>query len=112
MTGTMRVAMLRGRRDVSVEEVPVPEPGPGEVLLRVDTALICGTDAKVFRRGYHARMLRPPCAFGHEYCGTVDALGEGVEGFAVGDAVVGANSAPCGKCPFCARGRPPRCTET
>ena len=64
MTATMRGVMLRGAEDASVVEVPLPEPGPGEVVIRVEAALTCGTDAKVFRRGYHARMLTPPCLFG------------------------------------------------
>lgn len=108
---TMRAARLEGRRDVRMVEVPRPTSGPGEVLLRIDAALTCGTDAKVFRRGYHARMIQPPALFGHEYTGTIEAVGEGVEGFEVGDAVVGANSAPCGVCEFCRRGRPALCDD-
>lgn len=107
----MRAAVLRGREDVVVETVARPSPGPGEVLLRIDAALTCGTDAKVFRRGYHARMLRPPCLFGHEYAGTVEEVGSGVARFRPGDAVVGANSAPCGACDFCSRGRESLCED-
>lgn len=111
MTATMRAAVLRGREDVAIEDVPLPRPGPGEVVLRIRAALTCGTDAKVFRRGYHARMLRPPCLFGHEYAGTVAEVGEGVTAFREGDDVVGANSAPCGVCEFCRRGRESLCDD-
>jgi L-iditol 2-dehydrogenase len=107
----MRAVELRGARSVALVEVPRPVAGPGEVLLRVDAALTCGTDAKVFRRGYHARMLRAPCLFGHEYAGVVEEAGAGVERFRPGDAVVGANSAPCGDCEYCAKGKEALCDD-
>jgi L-iditol 2-dehydrogenase len=108
---TMRGLILRGARDVELVEVPRPDPGPGEVVLRVDAALTCGTDAKVYRRGYHARMLQPPCLFGHEYAGTVAAVGDGVTSVSEGDAVVGGNSAPCGRCDYCREGRSALCDD-
>lgn len=111
MSTTMRGVQLRGARDAVTLNVPMPTPGPGELVLRVDAALTCGTDAKVYRRGYHARMLTPPCLIGHEYTGTVTEVGEGVLGFAPGDAVVGANSAPCGTCSYCAAGREALCDD-
>ncbi len=107
----MRAAVLHGREDVRLERVPIPEPGPGEVVLRARAALTCGTDVKVFRRGYHARMIVPPALFGHEAAGEIAALGEGVSGFAIGDRVVAANSAPCGECGYCRRGRPALCDD-
>jgi L-iditol 2-dehydrogenase len=81
------------------------------VRVRVRAALTCGTDAKVFRRGYHARMIQPPALFGHEMAGVVDAVGEGVTAFAPGTPVVAANSAPCGRCDFCRRGRESLCDD-
>ncbi len=107
----MRVAILRGARDVVVEDRPVPEPGRGEVVLRVDAALTGGTDAKVYRRGYHARMLAPPCPIGHEYAGTVAVVGAGVTTVSEGDAVVGGNSAPCGECRYCKEDREALCDD-
>lgn len=98
---TMQAAVLYGKEDVRVESVPVPAIGPGEILVRVRAALTCGTDLKVFLRGYHARMIQPPALFGHEVAGDVIALGQGVQGFKVGDRVVAANSAPCDNCFFC-----------
>jgi L-iditol 2-dehydrogenase len=111
MTGTMHAAVLYGKEDVRLESVPVPEIGPGDLLVRVRTALTCGTDVKVFRRGYHARMIQPPALFGHEMAGDVVATGEGVARFHVGDRVVAANSAPCDECFFCLRGQQTLCED-
>jgi L-iditol 2-dehydrogenase len=107
----MRAAVLHGREDVRVEWVPVPRPGAGEVLLRNRVALTCGTDVKVFRRGYHARMLTPPALFGHELAGVVEEVGPGVAGPAPGTPVVVANSAPCGACEYCLALRPSLCDD-
>ena len=108
---TMRAAVLHGREDIRIEQVPVPEAGPGEIIVQVGAALTCGTDLKVFRRGYHARMIVPPALFGHELAGTVVQAGEGVTDFASGDRVVALNSAPCGECYFCSRGQENLCDD-
>jgi len=107
----MRAAVLYGAEDVRLEDLPVPACGPGEVRVRVSAALTCGTDAKVFRRGYHARMIVPPAVFGHEFAGVVEAVGDGVTGFAPGDRVVAANSAPCGQCFYCQRNQSELCDD-
>ncbi|MGD0940809.1 MAG: zinc-binding dehydrogenase [Terracidiphilus sp.] len=109
--GTMNAAVLHGREDVRIERVPVPEAGPGELIVSVGAALTCGTDLKVFRRGYHARMIVPPALFGHELAGTIVQAGEGVTNFASGDRVVALNSAPCGQCYFCERGQENLCDD-
>jgi L-iditol 2-dehydrogenase len=111
MATTMQAAVLHGREDVRIEQVPVPEAGPGELIVRVGAALTCGTDLKVFRRGYHAKMIRPPALFGHELAGTVVELGAGVENFKQGDRVVALNSAPCGACYYCKRGQENLCDD-
>ena len=108
---TMRAAVLHGREDIRIEQVPVPEAAPGEIIVQVGAALTCGTDLKVFRRGYHARMIVPPALFGHELAGTVVQAGAGVTGFAAGDRVVALNSAPCGECYFCKRGQENLCDD-
>lgn len=108
---TMRAAVLHGREDIRIESVPVPQAEPGELIVQVGAALTCGTDLKVFRRGYHARMIVPPALFGHELAGTVVDAGQGVAGFATGDRVVALNSAPCGSCYFCARGQENLCDD-
>ncbi len=96
----MQAAVLYGREDLRLEQVPRPAAGPGELVLRVGAALTCGTDLKVFRRGYHARMLQPPVLFGHEVAGTVIEAGESAA-FKPGQRVVALNSAPCGQCFYC-----------
>ncbi len=109
--GTMQAAVLHGREDIRIEQVPIPKAETGELVVRVGAALTCGTDLKVFRRGYHARMIVPPALFGHELAGTVVQAGEGVEDFAPGDRVVALNSAPCGNCFFCERGQENLCDD-
>ena len=103
MNSHMMAAVLYGKEHLQVEPVAVPTIESGDILVRVKVALTCGTDVKVFRRGYHARMIVPPAVFGHELAGDVVAVGEDVTRFAVGDRVVAANSAPCDKCYFCRR---------
>lgn len=95
----MKAAVLYGKEDVRVEEV-APQPlKPGEVRIRIEAALTCGTDLKVFKRGYHAKMIVPPAVFGHELAGLISES-ESSE-WRAGDRVVVANSAPCGECFFC-----------
>jgi L-iditol 2-dehydrogenase len=108
---TMQAAVLHGREDIRIESVPVPLAGPGELIVEVGAALTCGTDLKVFRRGYHARMIVPPALFGHELAGTVVQAGAGVTDFAPGNRVVALNSAPCGECYFCERGQENLCDD-
>jgi L-iditol 2-dehydrogenase len=107
----MQAAILYGKEDVRLESVPIPDIGPGELLVRVRTALTCGTDVKVFRRGYHAKMIRPPALFGHEMAGDVVAVGEGVANFRPGQRIVAANSAPCDRCFFCQHGQQNLCQD-
>lgn len=105
----MKAAVLHGREDVRVEEVAERVLAPGEVRVRVEAALTCGTDLKVFKRGYHAKMLTPPCVFGHELAGVVAESTDAT--WAVGERVVAANSAPCGECFFCGRDQPNLCDD-
>jgi L-iditol 2-dehydrogenase len=97
----MTAAVLYGKRDVRIEQIPIPRVEPGEVLVRIKAALTCGTDLKVYRQGFHARMIVPPSVFGHELSGVVEEVGEGVESFSPGMRVVTANSGPCNECFFC-----------
>jgi L-iditol 2-dehydrogenase len=107
----MMAAVLYGKEHLQVEPVAVPTIESGDILVRVKVALTCGTDVKVFRRGYHARMIVPPAVFGHELAGDVVAIGEDVTNFTVGQRVVAANSAPCGECFFCHRGLENLCED-
>src|ERR1035438_5487003 len=90
----MMAAVLYGKENLQVEPVAVPTIESGDILVRVKVALTCGTDVKVFRRGYHARMIVPPAVFGHELAGDVVAVGSDVTRFSLGQRVVAANSAP------------------
>ena len=96
----MRALLYHGPGDLRVEEVPRPEPGPGDVLVQVEVALTDGTDAKALRRGHPLLLSEVPSPFGHEFCG-IDV--------ATGRRVVAANSAPCGECPPCRRGEETLC---
>ncbi|HLU49332.1 MAG TPA: alcohol dehydrogenase catalytic domain-containing protein, partial [Planctomycetota bacterium] len=75
---TRRVVWLIGPEEIEIRKMPVPEPGRGEILVRIDAATTCGTDVKVFRRGGHPRMIRVPAPFGHELAGTIARCGTGV----------------------------------
>jgi L-iditol 2-dehydrogenase len=94
---TMQAAVYRAVDEVMTETVAVPEIGPGEVLVRIDTCGICGTDLKKIHTGSHSA----PRVFGHEMAGTIAAVGEGVCGFAVGDRVMAFHHIPCGRCFYC-----------
>jgi L-iditol 2-dehydrogenase len=91
----VKALIFHGPSDVRLEDVPRPEPGPGDVLVQVEVALTDSTDAKAFARGHPVLLGPPPSPFGHEFCG-VDV--------ATGKRVVAANSAPCGECAPCRRG--------
>ncbi len=107
----MMAAVLYGKENLKVEPVAVPSIGPGDVLVRVRAALTCGTDVKVFRRGYHARMIVPPALFGHELAGDVIAVGDEVTRFRAGHRIMAANSAPCNQCFYCKRGNENLCED-
>ncbi|MHB8301218.1 MAG: zinc-dependent alcohol dehydrogenase [Acidobacteriaceae bacterium] len=111
MGNEMNAAILYGKEDVRMERLPVPRARVGELVVRVHAALTCGTDMKVYRRGYHAKMLRPPIPFGHEFAGIVSEVGAGATGFREGDRVVAVNSAPCGVCYFCQREQENLCDD-
>lgn len=97
----MLAALLYGQEDLRLEDVNDPIPNTGEVVIKVHAATTCGTDLKVWKRGGHAKMLKPPTLFGHEAAGEIVAVGAGVTEWKIGDAVVANNSAPCGHCFFC-----------
>jgi len=96
---TMQAAVYHGKNDVRVESVPVPKIGAGELLVRVHTCGICGTDLKKISTGSHSA----PRIFGHEIAGEVAAIGEGVSGFKIGERVMVFHHIPCGACYYCER---------
>ena len=93
MKSHMMAAVLYGKEHLQVEPVAVPSIDRGDILVRVKAALTCGTEVKVFRRGYHARMIVPPAVFGHELAGDVVAVGQDVTAFRPGQRVVAAQPA-------------------
>lgn len=101
----MRAAVYRGPGDLRIEEIAVPEVGPGEMLVRVDVSGVCGTDVKKIQKG----LLPGPRVFGHEIAGTVARLGAGVTRFREGERVVLHHHIPCGSCFFCERGAYAQC---
>ena len=111
VNGQMTAAVLYGKEDVKIEKVPIPAVGEGEVLIKVQVALTCGTDLKVYQRGYHARMIVPPALFGHELAGIVQETGANVRGFRKGMRVVALNSAPCQQCFYCSKHQENLCED-
>jgi L-iditol 2-dehydrogenase len=105
----VKAAVLHGKEDVRIEEVPERPLAPGEVRVRIGAALTCGTDLKVFKRGYHARMIVPPAVFGHELAGTITETQSSE--WRIGERVVVANSAPCGDCFFCRHAQENLCDD-
>src|SRR5580698_8748102 len=102
---TMRAVVYRGINDMRLETVPVPQIGPGELLIKIATCGVCGTDLKKIHMGSHSA----PRIFGHEMAGTVAQVGEGVTGFAVGDRVMSFHHVPCGECYYCRKQTPAQC---
>jgi L-iditol 2-dehydrogenase len=110
--GHMTAAVLYGREDMKIERVGIPTLGEDEVLVRVQVALTCGTDLKVWKQGSHPRMIQPPALFGHELAGVVELKGSAVNGgVKKGMRVVPSNSAPCNVCLYCRKGQPNLCED-
>src|SRR5215831_2380818 len=108
----MVAAVLHGPEDLKIETVDIPAVGAGDLLIRVMAALPCGTDFKVWKQGYHARMIQPPAIFGHELAGIVEEAGAAVQDrFRKGMRVVAANSAPCRECYFCLKHQENLCED-
>ena len=112
----MKAAILHGKEQIRIEEVAPRPLQPGEVRIDIQAALTCGTDLKVFKRGYHVKMIVPPAVFGHELAGVISEIRSSKSkvrnwDWRVGDRVVAANSAPCGDCFFCQRGQENLCDD-
>jgi L-iditol 2-dehydrogenase len=112
----VKAAVLHGKEDVRIEEIAPRALLPGEVRLRIEAALTCGTDLKVFKRGYHAKMIVPPAVFGHELAGVISEVRSetsevGSQEWKIGERVVVANSAPCGGCFFCKNNQENLCED-
>ncbi len=99
----MKAVLYYGPENIKYEDVRIRPLQKGEVLVKIMSALTCGTDVKTYRRGHPVLIKSIPSGFGHEFSGIVEKVGDGVTKFSVGDRVVAANSAPCGECFFCKR---------
>jgi L-iditol 2-dehydrogenase len=106
--GRVLQSLLTSPRHLELRETPIPDPGPGELVVRVDVALTCGTDLKTFRRGHP--LFPFPTPIGHEFSGTVARAGSGTA-FREGDPVALVPSAPCERCASCRRGLENLCDE-
>ena len=107
----MRAALLYGVKDLKIESINVPEVGPGEVLARVRAATTCGTDVKIFQRGYVTGVIKIPTVFGHEWAGDIVKVGDGVSWIKEGMRVRAGNSAPCLRCRMCQKGKYNLCED-
>lgn len=103
----MKAVVFREIGRVEPADVPRPEPGPGEVVIRVGYCGICGSDVEAL----HTGMYEPGLVIGHEFAGTIDELGADVEGWQRGDRVVASDAFPCGQCAACRQGRPEGCAD-
>jgi len=100
----MNAALLYGVKDLKVENIDIPEIGLGEILVKVRAATTCGTDVKIFQRGYVSGVIQYPTVFGHEWAGDVVKVGEGVSWLKEGMRVRAGNSSPCLRCKMCQKG--------
>ncbi len=105
----MKAVLFYAPGDIRFEETARPQAGPGEVVLKIEAALTCGTDLKTYKRGHPVLIKKIPSVFGHELAGVIAQVGPGVVDFEVGQRVVAANSAPCGHCFYCQRERSSLC---
>jgi L-iditol 2-dehydrogenase len=98
----MKQAILAKPGSIEIRDTPVPAPAEGELVVKINTSLTCGTDLKAYKRGH--TLIPMPGPFGHEYSGTVAAAGRGVSDYKEGDPVMGVHSAPCNECRYCRKG--------
>ena len=103
---TMRATVFHGKDDIRLETVPLPHPGPGDVVIRITLTTICGTDLHIVRGEY---PVRPGLVIGHEPVGVIAEIGVGVTGYAVGDRVLVGAITPCGQCNACLSGHQSQC---
>ena len=106
----MKAIVAHAAKDLRIEVHPRPEPGPGQVLIRMKTGGICGSDLHYFNHGgFGPITLKQPMVLGHEVAGVIETLGEGVDALTIGQLVAVSPSRPCGSCEYCREGRPNHC---
>src|SRR5215813_10762924 len=105
-TETMNALVFRAPHQIGIEQVPIPKPGYGEVVIKVSLTTICGTDLHILRGEY---PVRSGLIIGHEAVGRIHEIGPGVTGYSVGDRVLVGAITPCGQCEFCLNGHLAQC---
>ncbi len=108
---SMNAAMFYRPGQVRFERIQIPQPGPGEILVKIQVATTCGTDIKTYERGHPTIIKKVPSTFGHEFSGDVIEVGEGVTRFQPGMRIGSCNSAPCQECYYCKRGQQNLCED-
>ncbi len=98
---TMNACLFYGPYDIRYEKLPMPKINENEILVKVNTALTCGTDLKTFQRSHPKLIKSIPSTFGHQFSGTVAKMGKNINKFKMGDKVIALNSAPCFNCIYC-----------
>ncbi len=101
----MKAAMLYGIKDLQVQDIDIPTVADGEILVKVKAATTCGTDLKIYQRGYVSGVIKLPTVFGHEWAGEIAEVGKGVSYFQRGMRVRAGNSSPCLRCYMCQKGK-------
>ena len=109
MRDTMWATVFMAPGQLDFRQMPLPDVGPDDLLVKINTALTCGTDIKTYKRGHP--KYNPPTLFGHEFAGDVVEVGANVKNFAPGMRVAAGNTAPCNECYFCKRGQPNLCDD-
>ena len=108
----MEALVIHAPGDLRVESVPTPEPGPGQLLVRVRCGGICGSDLHYYQHGgFGSVRIQEPMVLGHEVAGVIEAMGPGTTGFAAGQRVAVSPSRPCGQCRFCQQGLQNHCLD-
>jgi L-iditol 2-dehydrogenase len=107
----MKAALLYGVKDLQIQDVDKPEVGHGEILVKIKTATTCGTDLKIYQRGYVSGVIKLPTVFGHEWAGDIVEVGEGITWLKRGMRVRAGNSSPCLRCYMCQRGKYNLCED-
>jgi len=107
----MRAALLYGVKDLRIQDIDMPEVGHGEILVKVKAATTCGTDLKIYQRGYVSGVIKLPTVFGHEWAGEIVEVGKGVSWLKKGMRVRAGNSSPCLRCYMCQKGKYNLCED-
>jgi L-iditol 2-dehydrogenase len=107
----MKAALLHGIKDLRIEDIDIPEIGYGEILVKVKAATTCGTDLKIYQRGYVDGVIKLPTVFGHEWAGDIVEVGEEIKWLKKGMRIRAGNSSPCLRCYMCQRGKYNLCED-